>query len=88
MMMMINHIYQEVLVKTVEVKYINTHNQVVDILTKPLTLEQYAVLSDRLLRGFNGVPVTHESNLGKLKLLTRSQQIQLSIKCLYAYDNI
>jgi hypothetical protein len=56
-MMMINYIYQEVLDKTVEVKYINTHNQVADILTK-----QYAVLSDRLLRGFN-VQVTHESNL-------------------------
>jgi hypothetical protein len=63
MMMQINYIYQEVLATTVEVKYINTHSQVVDILTKPLALEQYAVLSDRLLRGFNGVPVTHESNL-------------------------
>jgi hypothetical protein len=65
MMMRINYIYQEVLAKNVEVKYINTHNQVADILTKPLALEQYAVLSDGLLRGFNGVPVTHEyeSNL-------------------------
>jgi hypothetical protein len=50
MMMRINYIYQEVLAKTVEVKYINTHNQVADILTKPLALEQYAVLSDRLFR--------------------------------------
>jgi hypothetical protein len=63
MMMRINYTYQEVLAKTVEVKYINTHNQVADILTKPLALEQYAVLSDRLLRRFNGVPVTHELNL-------------------------
>jgi hypothetical protein len=63
MMMRINYIYQEVLAKTIEVKYINTHNQVADILTKPLALEQYAVLIDRLLRGFNGVLVTHESNL-------------------------
>jgi hypothetical protein len=62
-MMRINYIYQEVLVKTVEVKYINTHNQVADILTKPLALEQYTVLSDRLLWEFNGVPVTYESNL-------------------------
>jgi hypothetical protein len=60
MMMRINYIDQEALAKTVEVKYINTHNQVADILTKPLALEQYAVLSDRLLRGFNGVPVTHD----------------------------
>jgi hypothetical protein len=59
MMMRINYIYQEVLAETVEIKYINVHNQVADILTKPLALEQYA-LSDRLLRGFNGVPVTHE----------------------------
>jgi hypothetical protein len=58
MMMRINCIYQEVLAKTIEVKYINTYNQVADILTKPLALEQYAVLSDILLRGFNGVPVT------------------------------
>jgi hypothetical protein len=57
-MMRINYIYQEVLAETVEVKYMNTHNQVADILTK-----QYAVLSDRLLRGFTGVPVTHGSNL-------------------------
>jgi hypothetical protein len=63
MMMRINYIYQEVLAKTVEVKYINTHNQVADILTKPLAFEQYAVLSNRLLREFNGVPVTLESNL-------------------------
>jgi hypothetical protein len=62
-MMRINYIYQEVLAKTGEVKYINTHNQVADIFTEPLALEQYAVLSDRLLRGFNGVPVTHGSNL-------------------------
>jgi hypothetical protein len=52
-----------VVAKTVEVKYINTHNQVAGILTNPLALAQYAVLSDRLLRGFKGVPVTHESNL-------------------------
>jgi hypothetical protein len=51
------------LAKTAEVKYIYTHNQVADNLTTPLALEQYAVLSDRLLREFNGVPVTHESNL-------------------------
>jgi hypothetical protein len=63
MMVRINYSYQDVLAKTVKVKYINTHNQVVEILTKPLALEQYAVLSDKLLRGFNGVPVTHESNL-------------------------
>jgi hypothetical protein len=63
MMMRINYIYQEILAKTVEVKYINTHNQVADILTKPLALEQYAVLSDRLLRRFKGVLVTHQSNL-------------------------
>jgi hypothetical protein len=63
MMMRINYIYQEIVAKIVEVKYINTHNQVADILTKLLVLEQYAVLSDRLLRGFNGVPFTHESNL-------------------------
>jgi hypothetical protein len=43
----INYVYQEVLAKTVEVKYINTHNQVANILTKPLSLAQYAVLSDR-----------------------------------------
>jgi hypothetical protein len=30
-----NYIYQEVLAKTIEVKYINTNNQVADILTKP-----------------------------------------------------
>jgi hypothetical protein len=63
MMMRINYIYQEILAKTVEVKYMHTHNQVADILTKPLALEQYAVLSDRLLRGFNGLSVTRESNL-------------------------
>jgi hypothetical protein len=61
--MRINYIYQEALAKPVEVKYINTLNQVADILTKPLALEQYVVLSDKLLRGFNGVTVTHESNL-------------------------
>jgi hemin uptake protein HemP len=72
-MMRINYIYQEILAKIVEVKYINTHNQVADIFTKPLALEQYAVLSNRLLRGFNGVPVTHESNLyvlGKVRAKT------------------
>jgi hypothetical protein len=63
MMMRIHYNYQEVLAKIVELKYINKYYQVEDILTKPLALEQYAVLSDRLLRGFNGVPVTHESNL-------------------------
>jgi hypothetical protein len=62
-MMRISYIYLEVLAKTVEVKYINTHNQVADILTKRLALEQYAVLSGRLFREFNGVPVTHESSL-------------------------
>jgi hypothetical protein len=45
MMMRINYIYEEVLAKTVEVKYINTHNQVADILTEPLVHEQYTVLS-------------------------------------------
>jgi hypothetical protein len=49
MIMRINYICQEVLAKIVEVKYINTHNQVADTLTKPLALEQYAVLSGRLL---------------------------------------
>jgi hypothetical protein len=42
------------------------YNEVADItqcLTKPLALEQYGVLSDRLLRGLNGVPVTHKLNL-------------------------
>jgi hypothetical protein len=47
--MRIHYNYQEVLAKIVELKYINKYYQVADILTKPLVLEQYAVLSDRLL---------------------------------------
>jgi hypothetical protein len=52
----LNYIQQEVLAKTVEIKFIGTDDQVTDILTKPLAEEKFLKFRNDLLNGFDGVP--------------------------------
>jgi hypothetical protein len=52
----LNYIQQEVLAKTVEIKFIRTDHQVVDILTKPLAEDKFLKFRNCLLNGFDGVP--------------------------------
>jgi hypothetical protein len=51
----LNYIQQEVLAKTVEIKFIGTDDQVADILSKPLTEEKLLKFKYYLLNGFDGV---------------------------------
>jgi hypothetical protein len=51
----LNYYQQEVLAKTVEIKFIGTDDQVDDILTTPLAEEKFQKFRNYLLNGFDGV---------------------------------
>jgi hypothetical protein len=58
MVMRLNYIHQEILNKHIEVKFIDTTNQVADILTKLLPITPFLKLRKILLTGHNNVPPT------------------------------
>jgi hypothetical protein len=55
--MRINYIHQEILAGNVRVKYIDTANQVADILTKALPVLPFLHLRSKLMHGFKGTPI-------------------------------
>jgi transposase InsO family protein len=58
MVMRLNYIHQEILNKHIEVKFIDTTNQVADILTKLLPITPFLKLRKILLTGHNNEPPT------------------------------
>jgi len=60
--MRINFIHQEIESGRIRLKWINTENNVADILTKPLPLQLFSLHSTVLLHGFNGQPITPNEN--------------------------
>jgi len=67
--MRINSIHQEVASGRIKLKWINTENNVADILTKPLPFCIFAKHSKTLLEGFDGKPIepNHDSKRAKRK---------------------
>ena len=64
--MRLNYIHQEITAKTVIIKYIDTDNQVADVLiTKPLAAQQFVKLSDKLLSGFGNKPIEAKRKTNK-----------------------
>ena len=63
----LNYIHQEIVNKNVELKFINTENQVADILTKLLPTPQFLKLEDILLNGHKGsIPVSIDKEKEKM----------------------
>jgi hypothetical protein len=48
---------EQILLQSIQLQYINTHVQLADILTKPLTPEQFRRLRDSLLTGVSSSPL-------------------------------
>lgn len=64
--MRLNFIHQEITAKTVSLKYIDTDNNVADILTKPLAAGQFIKLREKLLSGFNNEQIEPKKKNNKL----------------------
>ena len=56
--MRLNFIHQELLRGTIKLCYIDTNNQVADVLTKALPYEPFQQHADKLLHGFSNQPIT------------------------------
>ena len=56
--MRLNFIHQEILNGTIRLCYIDTNNQVADILTKALPFLSFSQHADKLLHGFSNKPIT------------------------------
>jgi len=52
--MMLNYIHQEILASTIALRFIDSANNVADILTKNLPIEPFTLHCDKLHRGFGG----------------------------------
>ena len=77
----LNYIHQEIMNGSVKLQYINTENQIADILTKLLPTPQFLKLEEVLLHGHNGVlPRTidkeAEKHLLKKKYKYKKKKIQ------------
>ena len=48
---------EQILLRSIQLQYVNTHVQLVDILTKPLTPDQFRRLRDSLLTGVSSSPL-------------------------------
>jgi transposase InsO family protein len=55
MVMRLNYIHQEIVNGNVSIKFIDTTNQIADILTKLLPIQPFSKLRDILLRGHNNI---------------------------------
>ena len=55
MVMRLNYLHEQVLNKNIELKYINTDEQVADILTKLLAVPKFAKFKKFLLKGHKGI---------------------------------
>jgi transposase InsO family protein len=79
MVMRLNYIHQEILNGNVTVKFIDTENQVADILTKLLPIKPFSKLRDILLKGHNNVfptPIIKESKETKNNKVTFFEKIR------------
>ena len=55
--MRINYIHEQITIaKTIKLVWINSENQVADIMTKPLKISLHEPLADILLTGHKGIP--------------------------------
>jgi hypothetical protein len=66
--MRINFLHEQVLNKTIELKYINTDEQVADILTKLLAVPKFKKFKKFLLKGHSGeLPSTRPKKIPPMK---------------------
>ena len=48
---------EQILLQSIQLQYVNMHAQIADILTKPLTPEQFRKLRDTMLTGDSSSPL-------------------------------
>jgi hypothetical protein len=72
----LNYIHQEVKAKRIELKYIDTKNNVADVLTKALPQGPFTQHTNTLLTGFNNEPIIPL----KTKTQERLERIPVTLK--------
>ena len=80
----VHYIRDKVLNKEIEVRYIPSEEQVVDILTKPLTISQYVKLKDKL----GVVHSPHHSLRGHVRMKGLESNAESSSKLAPAQNRI
>jgi len=80
MVMRLNYIHQEIVNGEVIIKYIDTTNQVADILTKLLPIQPFLKLRDILLKGHNDIPPTSIIKINKIKTTSFDKIKRKSVK--------
>ena len=73
--MRLNYIHQEIVAGHIQLKYIDTNNQVADILTKALPLASFAPLRTKLTQGFMGIPIIPKIKIAKKKSPLRKKKV-------------
>jgi hypothetical protein len=71
----LNFIHEQIKRKVIELKFINTENQVADVLTKLLPMDQHKTFTKVLLTGHGGKPptVTLKSKLSAIRLALKKK---------------
>ena len=67
--MRINYIHQEIVNKNIQLVWVDTHGQVADLLTKPLSRKFHEEHSEKLTKGFKNkhVQIVHPDNVSNTK---------------------
>jgi len=75
MAMRLNFIHQEILNKTIRLCYIDTANNVADVLTKALSFIPFTLHADKLQHGFSNKPIQAKSRK-VVKTITKKAQFK------------
>lgn len=79
LVMRLNYIHQEIVAGNIILKYIDTQNQVADILTKALPVAAFKPLKHKLLHGFSNQPIEAKLKIKKVKMIKKNK-VQKKLK--------
>ena len=77
--MRLNYIHQEIKANQIQVKYIDTTNNVADIMTKALPIQLFEPLKEKLLTGFENKDIAPAAKKLRLSKATEQQKMLTKI---------